>query len=86
MFRKKKFYQRFYEELRLKYVDISWRYDDTDLVTEGKISLDEDNWVNLVLCDDFEGSPVIIVMREKPSVIWMTTHFEEICAKIPGML
>jgi hypothetical protein len=83
-FHQKRFYNRFYEQLRMKYVDISWRYDDVHHVTEGKISYSEDDWVSLVISDDFEGSPIMIVMRERSAVEWMQKEYEDIVSTIPG--
>ena len=83
-FHKMRYYYQFYEKLRMKYVDISWRYDEINQVTEGKIAYSEDDWVNLIISDDYEGSPIMIVMRERTAVAWMEKEFYELTSSIPG--
>ncbi|KAK2153565.1 hypothetical protein LSH36_292g00070 [Paralvinella palmiformis] len=82
-FHKMRYYYQFYEKLRMKYVDISWRYDEINQVTEGKIAYSEDDWVNLIISDDYEGSPIMIVMRERTAVAWMEKEFYELTSSIP---
>ncbi len=44
----------------------------------------EGGWVSLILVDELDGVPQMVVSREKAAVKWMETTFVDICDTIPG--
>jgi hypothetical protein len=78
-FKRTKFYARFWKALCSYYVHLAWRYKEGGAVKEGKVTLGEDSWVTLMLCDDVRGSPMMVVSREKSAVEWMEGPFIDIC-------
>ena len=63
----------------------AWRFGQHKGTKECKVTFPEGGWVNLILVDDLDGKPQMVVSREKAAVKWMENTFVDICDRIPGM-
>ena len=56
------------------------------VLQEAKLTMGDGNWVSIVLSDEFDGRPIMLVSREKAAVDWMETDFQNIYNSMPRKL